>query len=105
MPTDVKVSQKTETSVFLRWNAAQGGGPIVLYSYAIGYINVDERSSEKYASSNIVQTWSDVKNLKPGTRYRFFIRGINKNGRGIPSLLSDVVKTKAAVPTSKGENM
>ena len=104
MPTDVKVSQKTETSVLLRWNAAQGGS-IVLFSYAIGYINVDERSSEKYASSNIVQTWYYVKNLKPGTRYRFFIRGINQNGRGIPSLLSDVVKTKAAVPTSKGKNM
>ncbi len=99
MPKNVKVVEYNDNTVRITWNHSDD--PVVVY--AVGYINVDLRSDEKYAAKDVAPTAVQyvVQGLKPNTRYMFFVRGINKIGHGVPSLLSDVVRTKLTSPTSK----
>ncbi|CAB3986466.1 roundabout homolog 1-like isoform X1 [Paramuricea clavata] len=98
MPKNVRVVECNDKSVRLSWDHSDD--PVAVY--AVGYIDVDLRSNEKYAAFDVAPNADQyvVQGLKANTRYMFFVRGINKIGRGVPSLLSDVVRTKLAAPTS-----
>lgn len=105
MPTNVRGTQSNVDSVLIRWDRGETGAADRVITYVVGYIEVDARSKEKYATFNVDSTQYVVKKLKPNTQYRFFVRGVNKNGRSLPSLLSDVVRTKALKPTGKESEM
>ena len=99
MPKNVKVQEYNDNSARISWDHSDD--PVIVYS--VGYINVDIRSNEEYAADDVAPNARQyvVQGLKPNTRYRFFVRGINQLGHGVPSLLSKVIRTKSAVPTSK----
>ena len=99
MPKKVKVVEYNDNTVRITWYHSDD----FVLAYAVGYIDVDLRSDEKYAARDVSPSATQyvVEGLKPNTRYMFFVRGINKIGGGIPSLLTDVVRTKPTIPTSK----
>ena len=96
-PKNVRVVQSNKDSARIRWDHSDD--PVMLY--AVGYINVDLRSNEIYAAYDISPSAKNyvVQGLKPNTRYMFFVRGINKVGHGVPSILSDVIRTSSSTPT------
>jgi hypothetical protein len=99
MPKNVKAREYNDNSARITWDHSDD--PVLLY--AVGFINVDLRSNEKYAADDISPNADQyvVPGLQPNTRYMFFVRGINAKGSGVPSLLSNVIGTKSAGPTSK----
>lgn len=99
MPKNVKVVEYNKDSAHIRWDHSDDH--VILY--AVGYINVDLRSDEIYAARGISPRVKKyvVQGLTPNTRYMFFVRGINKVGHGVPSLLSDVIRTNSDKSTSK----
>ena len=99
MPKNVKVVEYNKNSAHISWDHSDDH--VILY--AVGYINVDLRSNEIYAARDVSASAKKyvVQGLKPNTRYMFFVRGINGVGHGVPSLLSDVIRTSSATPTCK----
>lgn len=99
MPKNVKVIEFNDRSACVTWD--HNDDSVIVY--AVGYINVDLRSDEHYETRNVdpIERKYVVQGLKANTQYMFFVCGINSIGDGVPSLLSSVIRTKSASPTSK----
>ncbi|MGN0599543.1 MAG: fibronectin type III domain-containing protein [Oscillospiraceae bacterium] len=72
-PRNIKVAAKTADSITLKWDEAEGAD-----AYAVFIYNDSTKKYEKYKSLTAAQC--KVKGLKKGTRYKFIIKSLKKNG-------------------------
>ena len=104
-PDYVDFRNVTETSVILQWKASRDppGAPVT--SYVISVSDIAGREWKAIAS-NIKKLEYTVRNLTPGTWYKFKVTAVNNVGLGKPSKSSGNIKTnpsrRSPQPSSKG---
>lgn len=102
-PRNLKVSEKTSSSVTLTWSAVENAS-----KYTIYYSTKKKGDYEKYGA--VAKTTATVKNLEPGTKYFFRVESAGKiNGKtaaGSYSAISAITeKEKAAAAESSGSSL
>ncbi|XP_075586883.1 roundabout homolog 2 isoform X2 [Dermatophagoides farinae] len=98
-PTKPSIVNVTETSITLRWQRStsisnSGSSAATHLGTTIEAYSPDFRNQGWFSVANrIVADIFTVKNLRPNTRYIFYVRAQNIHGMGLPSDVSDEVHT------------
>ncbi|XP_072144305.1 roundabout homolog 1-like isoform X1 [Dermacentor andersoni] len=88
----------TETSVTLTWRGSENIGASSLKGYTIEYHSSDLQSGWVLAAHRVLTETYTIQDLQPDSRYIFIVRTENSHGVGLPSPISEIIRTPGLAP-------
>ncbi|KAH7952128.1 hypothetical protein HPB52_019063 [Rhipicephalus sanguineus] len=83
----------TETSITLAWRRSEKVGASSLKGYTIEYYSSDLQSGWVLAAHRVLAEKYTIQALRPDSRYVFIVRAENSHGQGVPSPVSEPIRT------------
>ncbi|KAH7945896.1 hypothetical protein HPB49_016906 [Dermacentor silvarum] len=83
----------TETSITLAWRRSEKVGVSSLKRYTIEYYSSDLHSGWVLAAHRVLAEKYTIQALRPDSRCVFIVRAENSHGLGVPSPLSEPIRT------------
>ncbi|KAL1475211.1 hypothetical protein MTO96_037463 [Rhipicephalus appendiculatus] len=97
-PSQPVAVNTTETSITLTWARSEKAGASSLKGYTIEYYSSDLQSGWVLAAHRILAETYTIQALRPDSRYIFIIRAENAHGLGVPSPVSETIRTLGMAP-------
>ncbi|XP_075749785.1 protein sax-3-like isoform X1 [Rhipicephalus microplus] len=88
----------TETSITLAWRCSEKVGASSLKGYTIEYYSSDLQSGWVLAAHRVLSEKYTIQALRPDSRYVFIVRAENSHGQGVPSPVSEPIRTLGMAP-------
>ncbi|KAL1417407.1 hypothetical protein MTO96_026863 [Rhipicephalus appendiculatus] len=88
----------TETSITLAWRRSEKVGASSLKGYTIEYYSSDLQSGWVLAAHRVLTEKYTIQALRPDSRYVFIVRAENSHGQGVPSPVSEPIRTLGMAP-------
>ncbi|XP_037517477.1 protein sax-3-like [Rhipicephalus sanguineus] len=88
----------TETSITLAWRRSEKVGASSLKGYTIEYYSSDLQSGWVLAAHRVLAEKYTIQALRPDSRYVFIVRAENSHGQGVPSPVSEPIRTLGMAP-------
>ncbi|XP_075749789.1 protein sax-3-like isoform X2 [Rhipicephalus microplus] len=88
----------TETSITLAWRRSEKVGASSLKGYTIEYYSSDLQSGWVLAAHRVLSEKYTIQALRPDSRYVFIVRAENSHGQGVPSPVSEPIRTLGMAP-------
>ncbi|XP_065297029.1 protein sax-3-like isoform X3 [Dermacentor albipictus] len=88
----------TETSITLAWRRSEKVGASSLKGYTIEYYSSDLQSGWVLAAHRVLAEKYTIQALRPDSRYVFIVRAENSHGLGVPSPVSEPIRTLGMTP-------
>ncbi|XP_075749893.1 protein sax-3-like isoform X1 [Rhipicephalus microplus] len=92
-PSQPVAVNTTETSITLTWTRSEKSGASSLKGYTIEYYSSDLQSGWVLAAHRVLPETHTIQALHPDSRYIFIIRAENSHGLGVPSPVSETIRT------------
>nr|XP_037279955.1 LOW QUALITY PROTEIN: roundabout homolog 1-like [Rhipicephalus microplus] len=92
-PSQPVAVNTTETSITLTWTRSEKSGSSSLKGYTIEYYSSDLQSGWVLAAHRVLAETHTIQALHPDSRYIFIIRAENSHGLGVPSPVSETIRT------------
>ncbi|XP_037517448.1 roundabout homolog 1 [Rhipicephalus sanguineus] len=97
-PSQPVAVNTTETSITLTWARSEKAGASSLKGYTIEYYSSDLESGWVLAAHRILAETYNIQALRPDSRYIFIVRAENSHGLGVPSPVSETIRTLGMAP-------
>ncbi|XP_075749831.1 protein sax-3 isoform X2 [Rhipicephalus microplus] len=97
-PSQPMAVNTTETSITITWTRSEKVGASSLKGYTIEYYSSDLQSGWVLAAHRILAETYTIQALRPDSRYIFIIRAENSHGLGVPSPVSETIRTLGITP-------
>ncbi|XP_060067917.1 roundabout homolog 1-like isoform X3 [Ylistrum balloti] len=94
VPSRPIVTEVTSDTAHLSWIANANHGDSQVFAYIVEYFSYETMDGWMVASDKVQQESYTITGLQPDTSYLFLVRGKNSHGIGLPSSLSDPIRTR-----------